>query len=127
MFIQTEETHDPSTLRFLPGRQVLLSGIQEFARPEDADDSPLAERLFGLGPVRTVILETDRIAITQAVHRGDAVLREELEVPSDTVRFAGDSVRCPSAADVAVRVDETGDYELAIEPHDPCTRGQVPR
>jgi len=65
MFIQTEETHDPSTLKFLPGRQVLPSGIQEFARPEDADDSPLAERLFGIGPVRTVILETDRIAITK--------------------------------------------------------------
>jgi Fe-S cluster biogenesis protein NfuA len=65
MFIQTEETHDPATLKFLPGRQVIASGTQEFARPEDADSSPLAERLFEIGPVRTVILETDRIAITK--------------------------------------------------------------
>ncbi|MDA1132352.1 MAG: NifU family protein [Proteobacteria bacterium] len=65
MFIQTEETGAPATLKFLPGRQVLPSGTREFARPEDADDSPLAGRLFEIGPVRTVVLETDRIAVTK--------------------------------------------------------------
>lgn len=64
MFIQTEETQDPNTVKFIPGRLIIPSGTREFACPEDADGSPLAESLFRIGPVRTIVFEPDRVAIT---------------------------------------------------------------
>ena len=49
MFIQTEATPNPATLKFIPGRTVLDSGTMEFANREAAARSPLAERLFDAG------------------------------------------------------------------------------
>ena len=46
MFIQTEETPNPATLKFLPGREVMTSGTAHFESREEAGRSPLAERLF---------------------------------------------------------------------------------
>lgn len=46
MFIQTEATPNPTTLKFLPGKVVLESGTVEFLNPSQAQASPLAERLF---------------------------------------------------------------------------------
>ena len=48
MFIQTEATPNPATLKFIPGRVVLDSGTMEFTSREAAARSPLAERLFGV-------------------------------------------------------------------------------
>ena len=49
MYIETETTPNPATLKFLPGRQVMPAGTRDFATPEDAEASPLAEALFDLG------------------------------------------------------------------------------
>ena len=46
MFIQTEETPNPATLKFLPGRDVMEAGTADLRDPESARRSPLAERLF---------------------------------------------------------------------------------
>src|SRR5260370_7935381 len=54
MFIQTEATPNPATLKFIPGRAVLDSGTMEFASREAAARSPLAEKLFGVAGVTTV-------------------------------------------------------------------------
>ncbi len=64
MFIQTEETRDPSVLKFLPGREVLVEGSLNFNAPEDARNSPLAQRLFELG-VTKVALGHDHITLTK--------------------------------------------------------------
>src|SRR6266852_1518837 len=48
MFIQTEPTPNPATLKFLPGRAVMESGTANFTAAAEAARSPLAERLFGL-------------------------------------------------------------------------------
>ena len=48
MFIQTEATPNPATLKFIPGRTVLDTGTMEFSSREAAARSPLAERLFGV-------------------------------------------------------------------------------
>ena len=48
MFIQTEATPNPSTLKFIPGRVVLDTGTMEFTSRDSAARSPLAERLFGV-------------------------------------------------------------------------------
>ena len=48
MFIQTESTPNPATLKFLPGQTVLEMGTADFPSPEGADASPLATRIFGV-------------------------------------------------------------------------------
>src|SRR6218665_1001560 len=64
MFIETETTPNPSTLKFLPGRQVMSSGTREFADPETATASPLAEALFDLGDVTGVFFGGEFVAVT---------------------------------------------------------------
>lgn len=66
MFIQTESTPNPRTLKFLPGRDVLGSGSREFASPETAQDAPLALALFAVEGVERVYLGGDFITITKA-------------------------------------------------------------
>jgi hypothetical protein len=51
MFIETETTPNPATLKFLPGQRVMPSGTRDFASPEDAEASPLAQALFDTGEV----------------------------------------------------------------------------
>lgn len=66
MFIQTEQTPNPSTLKFLPGRVVLPNGTADFADVEAARRSPLARRLFDVEGVRRVFLGSDFVTVTRA-------------------------------------------------------------
>ena len=66
MFIQTEPTPNPATLKFLPGRAVLPSGTLDMRDKESAAQSPLAERLFGIAGVAGVFFGSDFIAVTKA-------------------------------------------------------------
>lgn len=66
MFIETETTPNPATLKFLPGRQVMSAGTRDFASPEEASASPLAEALFDLGDVTGVFFGQDFISVTAA-------------------------------------------------------------
>jgi Fe-S cluster biogenesis protein NfuA len=66
MFIQTEATPNPATLKFLPGRTVLESGTLEMREPADAAKSPLAERLFAIEGVNGVFYGADFIAVSKA-------------------------------------------------------------
>lgn len=66
MFIQTEPTPNPATLKFLPGRTVIASGTANFTEAETAARlSPLAERLFYLPEVTGVFLGADFITVTK--------------------------------------------------------------
>ena len=65
MFIQTEATPNPATLKFIPGRTVLDGGTMEFANREAATRSPLAERLFGVSGVTSVFYGTDFVTVTK--------------------------------------------------------------
>ena len=65
MFIQTEETPNPSTLKFLPGQEVLPNGSMDFRSEQDAKNSPLAEALFNVDGVVGVFLSDDFITITK--------------------------------------------------------------
>ncbi|MFC7334778.1 NifU family protein [Rhodocista pekingensis] len=65
MFIQTEETPNPATLKFLPGRDVLGRGTADFASPETAGPSPLAARLFEVEGVTRVFLGADFVTVTK--------------------------------------------------------------
>jgi Fe-S cluster biogenesis protein NfuA len=66
MFIQTETTPNPATLKFLPGRTVLTHGTLDIRDAAAAAQSPLAERLFGINDVSAVFLGSDFIAITKS-------------------------------------------------------------
>jgi Fe-S cluster biogenesis protein NfuA len=65
MFIQTEPTPNPATLKFLPGRAVLANGTLDMRNKEAAAQSPLAERLFEIADVSGVFFGSDFIAVTK--------------------------------------------------------------
>jgi len=65
MFIQTEQTPNPATLKFLPGRAVMTTGTADFTDPMTARASPLAEQLFSLPQVGGVFFGADFITVTK--------------------------------------------------------------
>ena len=65
MFIQTEPTPNPATLKFLPGRQVLRDGTADYRSSEEAASSPLATRIFDVDGVEGVFLGSDFISVTK--------------------------------------------------------------
>ena len=66
MFIQTEDTSNPETLRFSPGRPVAPSGPVDFANVESAIRSPLAQRLFRIEGVTGVVLDSESITVKKS-------------------------------------------------------------
>ncbi len=66
MFIQTEATPNPATLKFLPGRTLMETGTMEFTDAEAAARSPLAERLFAIPGVSGVFYGFDFVTVTKA-------------------------------------------------------------
>ena len=65
MFIQTESTPNPATLKFLPGQTVLDSGTADFTSAEAAEASPLAQRIFAVGNVTGVFFGHDFVTVTK--------------------------------------------------------------
>jgi len=107
MFIQTEETPNPATLKFLPGRDVAGAQVVDFPDPDSAARSPLAQRLFAIDGVTGVFLGADFIAVTKGAERewylikpailgvimehftaGRPVLLEEAAVPEEDENVA---------------------------------------
>ncbi len=64
MFIQTEATPNPATLKFLPGRDVMADGTRDFRDAETAASSPLAAQLFAIDGVQGVFFGSDFVAVT---------------------------------------------------------------
>ena len=65
MFIQTEATPNPATLKFIPGKPVLAEGTADFTSKSEALASPLASRLFDIKGVRGVFFGSDFISVTK--------------------------------------------------------------
>lgn len=65
MFIQTEATPNPATLKFIPGRAVLDTGTADYRTGQEAEGSPLASRLFEIEGVEGVFLGADFISVTK--------------------------------------------------------------
>ncbi|MGH1403394.1 MAG: NifU family protein [Alphaproteobacteria bacterium] len=66
MFIQTEDTPNPATVKFLPGQKILEKGTIDFSDASQASKSPVAARLFGIVGVVRVFLGEDFISVTKA-------------------------------------------------------------
>ena len=65
MFIQTEDTPNPATLKFIPGVAVLPGDTAEFTSPEEAKSSPLATRLLAIDGVESVFFSGDFLSVTK--------------------------------------------------------------
>ncbi len=66
MFIQTESTPNPATLKFLPGQSVIESGTADFLSADAAANSPLARRIFAVQGVEAVFFGHDFVTVTKA-------------------------------------------------------------
>ena len=75
MFIQTEITPNPATLKFLPGQPVFPDGTLDFASKDEAAPSPLALRLFDLQGVSRVFLASDYISVSKSPDTDWSVLK----------------------------------------------------
>lgn len=78
MFIETELTPNPATLKFLPGEQVMAAGTREFRNEDEAAASPLASALFDLGDVTGVFYGRDFISVTAAPGVGWSDLKPQV-------------------------------------------------
>ena len=108
MLIETEPTPNPATLKFLPGRPVMNSGTRDFASPEEAEASPLAEALFNLGDVEGVFFGRDFFSVTAAPGVAWAQLRPDvLSILLD--HFAGNMpLFKPATASFSVPAEDAG-------------------
>lgn len=75
MFIQTESTPNPATMKFIPGVEVLAQGSADFRSAEEAGRSPLAQRLFQVEGVSGVFLSGDFISVTKVEAQDWAALK----------------------------------------------------
>lgn len=106
MFIQTEVTPNPATLKFLPGRVVVERGTEEFSSMEDAETrSPLAARLMAIPEVSSVFFGYDFVTVTKSTaewqHLKPAILASLMEH-----FMAGEPVMAPSGASTVSEGDE---------------------
>ena len=110
MLIETETTPNPATLKFLPGRPVMTGGTRDFATPEEAEASPLADALFGLGDVEGVFFGSDFVSVTAGPGVAWNGLKPQvLGVLLD--HFASDAplFRQGTAAEIAVPAEDFAD------------------
>ena len=119
MIIETELTPNPATIKFLPGRIVMDAGTRDFADHEEAEASPLAEALFGLGDVTGVFFGREFISVTAAPGVNWADLKPDVlsilldhfsaDMPLFHAPKAGFSV---PAADEEYPLDDPADAEI---------------
>jgi len=78
MFIQTEHTPNPATLKFLPGQPVMPSGTANFPVAADAQNSPLAVSLFGVEGIAGVFLGSDFITVTKSDDKDWEIMKPQI-------------------------------------------------
>lgn len=116
MFIQTEETPNPATLKFLPGRVVMTSGTANFTTVEAAHISPLADRLFSLPEVKGVFLGADFITVTKAGDGDWYRLKPAiLAVIMEHFTAGRPIIFTDEAAGAAARTSDEGEDEIVAE------------
>lgn len=105
MFIQTEQTPNPSTLKFLPGRVVMEKGTLDFAGSDTATSSPLAKRLFAVEGVERVFFGADFVTVTKAADKDWQVLKPSIlggimehYTSGEPIVVAGGTEAAPGAA-----------------------------
>ncbi|MCE3233302.1 MAG: iron transporter [Rickettsiaceae bacterium] len=111
MFIQTETTPNPSTLKFIPGEDVLGSGTANFTDKEAAGKSPLATAIFGINNVVGVFLGSDFITVTKSESSDWSTLKTEVLTTIMEHYVAGKPIMLENGQ-VAEKADDSNDSEV---------------
>ena len=106
LFIQTEQTPNPSTLKFLPGRVVMEKGTADFANVEAATPSPLAKRLFAIEGVERVFFGSDFVTVTKTADRDWQIMKPSILGGIMEHYTSGDPVIVDGEAAVAAAADD---------------------
>jgi Fe-S cluster biogenesis protein NfuA len=120
MFIQTEATPNPATLKFLPGKEVMQSGTADFRDADSArETSPLAGRLFDVPGVTGVFLGYDFVTVTKEEepdwqHLKPAVLGAIMEHFMSGQPVMADGIANDTAADEGSEFFEDEDKEIVL-------------
>lgn len=130
MFIQTEATPNPATLKFLPGRDVLGEGhVADFPNAEAGQRSPLAMRLFAVEGVAGVFFGSDFITVTKTdgewQHLKPALLGAIMEhfTGGAPILYGSAEAKAPLMPRMKARTrDRRGDQGSARHAHPPCCR-----
>jgi Fe-S cluster biogenesis protein NfuA len=116
MFIQTEATPNPQTLKFLPGKVVLEDGTADFRNAEDAAASPLAERLFAIAGITGVFFGYDFVTVSKEnvdwPHLKPAILGAIMEHFMSGAPIMGSAARAQDEIDAEEEFFEPGDESL---------------
>jgi len=111
MFIETETTPNPATLKFLPGQEVMPAGTRDFRDEEDAAASPLAEALFSLGDVTGVFFGRDFVSVTAGPGVDWSALKPQVvAILLDHFVSQAPLFHAPSASGIAVPADDDADF-----------------
>src|ERR1043166_3218472 len=125
MFIETETTPNPATLKFLPGEEVMGVGTREFTSPEAAAASPLAEALFDTGEVTGVLFGRDFVAVTAGPGADWSALKPQVvAVLLDHFVAQAPLFRGADAGGIAVPEDDAGE-SLDSDPADAEVVAQI--
>ncbi len=121
MFIETETTPNPSALKFLPGQTVMVTGSREFATPEAAEASPLAQAIFDTGEVVNVFFGFDFVSVSAAPGSDWSALKPQViailldHFVSEAPLFAGgagNGIAVPPPEDEMVIEERPEDAEI---------------
>ena len=111
MFIETETTPNPATLKFLPGQEVMPAGTRDFRDEEDAAASPLADALFSLGDVTGVFFGRDFVSVTAGPGVDWSALKPQVvAILLDHFVSQAPLFHAPSASGIAVPSEDSADY-----------------
>lgn len=112
MLIEIEKTPNPATRKFLPGKTVMETGGRDFATPEAAEASPLAEALFATGMVDGVYFGRDFISVSAApTIEWDALEPEVLTILLDHFMLDAPLFKGGTAAGIEIAPDVTPMFE----------------
>jgi Fe-S cluster biogenesis protein NfuA len=115
MFIQTEQTPNPSTLKFIPGRAVLDNGTADFPSADAADRSPLARRVFDVSGVDRVFLGSDFVTVTKAGDRDWQTMKPAILGAIMEHYTSGDPVMAAAKAAPGDAAAEVEDDEIVTQ------------
>ncbi|MBN8501670.1 MAG: NifU family protein [Sphingomonadales bacterium] len=111
MYIETETTPNPATLKFLPGQEVMYAGTRDFRDEDDAAASPLAAALFDLGDVTGVLFGRDFVSVTAGPGTDWSALKPQVvAILLDHFITQSPLFHAPTASGIAVPAEEE-DYQ----------------
>ena len=115
MFIQTESTPNPSSLKFIPGQTVMTEGTADFRDALKANQSPLAKRLFAVDGVLGVYLGGDFLTVTKQVNSDWLLLKPAIIGAIMDHYSSGDAAVAADSGDPAVAGEAAEDSELIAQ------------